>query len=83
MNIMEFIPSELLIVIASTYVVGVFLKKIESFKDKFIPIVLMLFAILFSLIITGFNATSVLQGILCWGSATGISQVLIQANKVE
>ena len=85
MDIMKFIPTELLIVIAATYVVGIFLKQIDNkyFKDKFIPIALMLFAIVFSLVTTGFNATSVLQGILCWGSATGISQVLIQANKQE
>ena len=42
MDIMSFIPSSLLIVIVAIYVVGVFFKKIELIKDKYITILLML-----------------------------------------
>ena len=34
-NLMNFIPEQLLILIAATYVLGVFLKKLESVKDKY------------------------------------------------
>jgi len=83
MNIMEFISTELLIVIAATYVMGIFLKSIDNqkFKDKFIPLTLMIFSIGFSLAITGLTFNSVLQGILCWGAATGINQLTVQAKK--
>lgn len=85
MNLMEFIPKELLIVIAATNVFGVFLKCIDNkyFKDKYIPIVLIIFAITFSVVLTGYSATSILQGVLCWGTATGLSQIVIQSKKGE
>lgn len=35
-NLMTFIPEFLIIVIVATYVVGVFLKKLETVPDKFI-----------------------------------------------
>ncbi|NHL29932.1 hypothetical protein FDF02_18840, partial [Clostridium botulinum] len=48
-NLMQFIPGELAIVIVATYVIGVFLKNIESVKDKYITVALMIFAIVFSM----------------------------------
>lgn len=85
MNLMDFIPQELLIVIAATNVFGAFLKSLDSkyFKDKYIPIVLILFSITFSITISGYNTQSILQGILCWGTATGFSQIVIQSKKGE
>ncbi|MEW9989505.1 phage holin family protein, partial [Clostridium butyricum] len=42
---MEFVPSHLAILIACIYVVGVFLKNLNSVPDKYITIILMLFGI--------------------------------------
>ena len=50
MDIIKFIPQQLLILVASVYVLGVFLKQTESIKDKYITIILMAFSIALSLI---------------------------------
>ena len=83
MDIIKFIPEQLLILVASIYVLGVFLKRIESIKDKYITIILMAFSIVLSLILQGLNATAFLQGILCWGVAIGINQTAKQLGKEE
>lgn len=80
-NLLTFIPEQLLILVASIYVLGVFLKRIESIKDNFIPIILMIFSIVFSLILASPSPVAFLQGILCWGVAIGINQTVKQVNK--
>lgn len=92
-NLLTFIPEFLLIVIVSTYVVGVFLKKIESVPDKYITSLLMLFGITFAVLLNIINAkykialdvivNGILQGILCWGVAVGINQTSKQLKKQE
>ncbi|NHL28860.1 hypothetical protein FDF02_13120, partial [Clostridium botulinum] len=76
-------PGELAIVIVATYVIGVFLKNIESVKDKYITVALMIFAIVFSMILSRPSATAFLQGVLCWGVAVGLNQTGKQLNKQE
>lgn len=83
MDIIKFIPEQLLILVASIYVLGVFLKRIEEIKDKYITIILMVFSIALSLILQGLNATAFLQGILCWGVAVGVNQTIKQIQKEE
>lgn len=80
-NLMTFIPENLIILTVATYVLGVFLKKMESVKDKYITIILMIFCIIFSLILGGISANSILQGILCWGVSVGINQTYKQISK--
>lgn len=82
-NLLTFIPENLLILIASIYVIGIFLKKIEKIKDNYITIILMVFAVSFSMILAGLSATSFLQGILCWGVAIGINQTGKQISKAK
>ncbi|MGG7176188.1 phage holin family protein [Clostridium paraputrificum] len=83
MDLIKFIPEKLLILIAATYVLGIFLKKIESVKDKYITIILMTFTIIFSMVLSGCNAIASLQGILCWGVSVGINQTAKQIIKKE
>ena len=93
MDIMSFIPSSLLIVIVAIYVVGVFFKKIELIKDKYITILLMLFGITFAVLLSIINAkykvslevivNGLLQGILCWGVSVGVNQTIKQLGKEE
>lgn len=92
-KLMNFIPEFLFIVIVSTYVVGIFLKRLESVKDKYITSILMLFAITAAILLNIINAefkvaldvivNGVLQGILCWGVAVGINQTAKQLSKQE
>ncbi|MEG0669118.1 MAG: phage holin family protein [Clostridium sp.] len=81
MDLIKFIPEQLLILVAAIYVLGVFLKKTERVKDNLIPIILMVFAIAFSMLLTGVSAVSCLQGILCWGVSIGINQLGKQIEK--
>lgn len=92
-NLLTFIPENLLILVAAIYVVGVFLKKLESVKDNYITIILMAFAITFAVLLNLINSqykvlyeaviNAVLQGILCWGVAVGVNQTYKQINKVN
>lgn len=92
-NITNFIPSNLAILIAVIYVMGMFLKKTEKIKDNYITILLMLFGITFAVLLTMINAqyktvfeavvNGILQGVLCWGVAVGINQTAKQLNKEE
>lgn len=92
-NLLSFIPEHLLILIAATYVVGIFLKKANNFKDNKITVALMIFSITFSILLTLINTeykrifdaivNASLQGILCWGVSVGINQTTKQLKKDE
>lgn len=92
-NLLTFIPENLVIVIFACYAFGVFLKKLESFKDKYITLALMVFCITFAVLLNIINAeykvlfdaivNAVLQGILCWGVSIGINQTSKQLKKQE
>lgn len=93
MDIFKFIPENLFILIASVYVLGVFLKQINTFKDKYITITLMVFSVSFSVLLNIYNVeqkvlyeaaiNAILQGVLCWGVAVGINQTTKQLSKEE
>lgn len=78
-NLIKFVPEQLLILVAALYVLGMFLKKTPNVKDWTIPWVLLLAGVVFSLIICGFTATSILQGIICSFVAVAINQVYKQS----
>lgn len=80
-NLMSFIPEQLFILIAATYVFGVFLKKLEKISDNYIPAILIVFSLVFSMLLVGPSATAFLQGILCWGVAVGVNQTIKQVQK--
>lgn len=90
-NLMTFIPENLLVLIAAIYVFGIWLKKLETVKDNYITVILMLFAITFAVLLNLINSqykvmyeaivNAILQGILCWGVAIGINQTYKQLNK--
>ena len=74
-SLMNFISDGMVIVIVATYVMGVFLKKLENIKDKYITSLLMLFGIVIAVLLSIINAqykvdlntivNGILQGILC------------------
>ena len=74
----KFIPEKLLILVASLYVIGMFLKKTPKIKDWSIPWILLVLGISFSIPIMGFNATSILQGIICSFGAIATNQLVKQ-----
>lgn len=92
-NLMDFISDGMVIVIVVIYVMGVFLKRLESVKDKYITCILMLFGITVAVLLSIINAqykvnldvivNGILQGILCWGVSVGINQTTKQLSKEE
>ncbi|EQF25459.1 putative membrane protein [Clostridioides difficile CD160] len=77
-SLISFIPQQLLILIVALNVLGMGFKKYKKLSDKYIPIILLAFGVVFSVWMLGFNPTSVLQGILCWGVSIGLNQVCKQ-----
>jgi uncharacterized membrane protein YagU involved in acid resistance len=92
-DLTTFVPSNLAILVAGIYVMGMFLKKTEKIKDNYITIILMIFSITFAALLVIINQqyktlfeaiiNGILQGILCWGVAIGINQTAKQINKDE
>lgn len=77
-TIIKFVPEQLLILVAALYVVGMFLKKTPKIKDWSIPWLLLVLGVGFSISIMGFNATSILQGIICSFGAIATNQFVKQ-----
>lgn len=93
LNILDFLKEGYFIVIVALYVIGIFLKKLESIKDKWITTILMLLGITIAVLLTIINEqykvnlevilNGILQGILCWGVAVGVNQTVKQIGKEE
>ncbi|HBG7355585.1 TPA: phage holin family protein [Clostridioides difficile] len=77
-NLISFIPEQLLILVAALSIIGKGCKKYKQLDNKYIPIILLVLGIVFSIWMLGFNPSSILQGILCWGVAIGANQVYKQ-----
>lgn len=81
MELTNFIPESLFILVVATNILGVFLKKIECIRDNFIPVILLGFSILFSMALEGAKPVSFLQGVIIWGVAIGLHQTMHQIKK--
>ncbi|GAA0235317.1 phage holin family protein [Metaclostridioides mangenotii] len=66
------------LIVATLYVLGEACKRYPELNNKYIPVILLLLGIVFSVCLVGFNVTSVMQGILCWGVAIGVNQTVKQ-----
>ncbi|WP_079757413.1 phage holin family protein, partial [Clostridioides difficile] len=72
---------QLLILVAALSIIGKGCKKYKQLDNKYIPIILLVLGIGFSIWMLGFNPSSILQGILCWGVAIGANQVYKQLKE--
>ena len=77
----NFVPAELVILVVALLVVGMALKDNESIFDEYIPLFLLMFSCLASVLLIGPNMVSVLQGVICWGISIGIHQIIKQYLK--
>ena len=77
----KFLIEEALILIPVLYVIGMFLKSLETIKDKYIPIIIWGFGVVLSMLILGFNVDGFIQGTLVAGASVFASQIYIQATK--
>lgn len=55
LNILDFLKEGYFIVIVALYVIGIFLKKMETIKDKYIVVVLMVLSIIVATLLTIIN----------------------------
>ena len=93
LNIMDFLKEGYFIVIVALYVIGIFVKKMETIKDKYIVVILMALSVIVAVLLTIINAqykvdlevilNGILQGILCWGVSVGVNQTVKQIGKTE
>lgn len=95
-QIMNYIKPELIVVAVVLYFVGMWLKKAQAVKDKYIPLILggigivlcAIWVLATSTIGTGQEIamavfTAIVQGILVAGVSTYINQIVKQAGKEE
>ncbi|MFG0953157.1 phage holin family protein, partial [Clostridioides difficile] len=59
-NLISFIPEQLLILVAALYVLGVGFKKYKQLDNKYIPVLLLILGIGFSIWMLGLNPVAVL-----------------------
>ena len=83
MDFMNYIIENALILIPVLYILGSFLKGLENIKDKYIPLVLLLIGIGLSVVIIGFSADAIIQGILVTGVTVIGNQLIKQSKKDE
>lgn len=81
--IQDYLLQDGLIIIPVLYIIGEMIKGIEKIKDKYIPLILMVFGIGFSVAIMGANVDSVIQGILLTGTTVYGNQIYKQLEKEE
>ncbi len=95
-QIMNYVKPELIVVAVVLYFIGVWLKQIQTLKDKYIPILLggtgiilcAIWVLATSPLGTGQDIamavfTAIVQGILVAGLSTYINQIIKQTNKTE
>ncbi|HBG7712818.1 TPA: phage holin family protein [Clostridioides difficile] len=82
-NLISFIPEQLLILVAALSIIGKGCKKYKQLDNKYIPIILLVLGIGFSIWMLGLNPVAVLQGVICWGVAIGINQTYKQLKDGE
>lgn len=83
-NLMEFIPPELLIMVVGLYIIGSYLKMINKIKDEYIPSILFPLAVISAcLFLGGFTITNFYIGVASWGIAIGFNQVGVQYKKLK
>ena len=80
-NLISFIPEQLLILVAALSIIGKGCKTYKQLDNKYIPVVLLILGIAFSVWMLGLNADAVLQGVICWGISIGINQTYKQLKE--
>jgi len=77
----EYLLNQSLILIPFLNIIGLIIKQIELIDDRYIPLILLLFALIGSLAINGLSFQSVIQGVLVTGAAVYANQVVKQLKK--
>lgn len=92
-NLMEYIPSYMYILVVALYVLGTMFKSSNVIPDKWIVYLLLILGITIAVALSIINAqyktlleafiNGLLQGVICWGVAVGGNQLYKQTKKNE
>lgn len=82
-NLINFVPEQLVIVVAVLYVLGMFLKSIPKIQDWTIPWILLVISIIGAIGIEGLSIMAVLEGVICCGVSVLTNQLIKQTQKKE
>lgn len=80
-NFLSYIQSEGLILIPVLYIIGMMLKGFKKIPNRYIPVILLVFGEIFTILLLGVNIESVIQGVLLTGVTVYGNQVVKQLNK--
>lgn len=84
MDILEFIINEGLIMIPVLYIIGEIIKFTGVLNNKWIPLTLLVFSLLFTpLLLGGFTPDNIVQAILVTGVTVLGDQLIKQSGKVR
>ena len=84
MEIIDYILQERLILIPALYALAEIIKGTELIKNKYIPLLVLVFGILLSIMMGGFTLTdNIIQGILVAGATVLTNQIIKQSQKEE
>ena len=81
---MDYIIQNRLILIPVLYIIGIFIKRTQFIKDKYIPLFLLPFGIFFSILMGGETIINdIIQGVLVTGATVMGDQMIKQMQKEE
>ena len=80
-DLANYIIEEELILIPVLYVIGTMLKNLEKISDKYIPVILLVVGIVFSIALCGLSVYSVIQDILITSVTVYTNQLIKQISK--
>ena len=84
MNILEYILDNRIILIPVLIIIGQIIRQTKYIPNKFIPLILLIFGIVFSLMIEwNISIQAIIQGILITGAAVLSDQIPKQLKKKE
>ena len=81
-NLVQFVPEQLGILVASLLVFGTMLKSTNKIQDAYIPFILIVLGIIGSVLMMGTSVTSVLQGIIATAVAVYGKNILKQSKEI-
>lgn len=82
MDLMSFLIDDALVLIPVLYVLGLFLKA-SSVSNKYIPMILLVISLAFSVFLIGFGVEAIIQGVLVAGAAVFADQLVKQAKRED
>ncbi|MDD6771863.1 phage holin family protein [Inconstantimicrobium porci] len=82
MDLLQFVPTDLMILIPALYIIGMFLKSTPKVKDWTIPWILLALGILGAVLLRkDFSINEIIEGIICAGASVFTNQLFKQTTK--